>query len=448
MSVWFASRYNFWAQLDGECWLLLNGRTGAFYALSSLERDVAVAILAGGAPREGQSSEDENMAEALREGGFLVPDPERETAFLRAIRETSRANVSRIDCSVAPTYECNFRCRYCYVHFKKGRMSREGEGRVGRFLEGKMEHARELSLTWFGGEPLLCAETICRLTMHLKRASEQRGVEFRALLATNGYSLGATMTRRLLEAGVRYFHVTIDGPRDVHDRMRFLEDGGATFERVLSNVIRAVREFPDADMTLRTNVDESNVDRIDELLCLVPEDCRKRIQLNITPICGGVQAPSRELYRRINKARILGLELGYHSYGTYLQPSQSEFCGADRPDTFQIGPHGELFKCSPWDKPEVEVGALDREGDPAFLPANQRWLEAPDLHPECDSCPYLCFCGGGCRLDRLRGTFDGSCRDRFADMENLIVYRYLAARAERSAPRTVHETRDERELTA
>lgn len=441
-AAWKASRYNFWARLDDGRSLLLNGVSGALFALSPAERDEAVALLSGPAEPGTESCTASPIARALRAGGFLRDVATSEVDLLRVRRRRVRATRRRAEWTVSPTYECNFRCPYCYVRFREGRMSRETEGRVLRFLEREAEGLAEASLTWFGGEPLLCAGTVCRVSERLRTELERRGVRLRLLLATNGYLLDSDMARRLLDAGVRQFHVTIDGPAPAHDRMRCRADGGKTFERVRGNVIDIVRAFPDAEMTLRTNIDESNVHLVEEFLLGLPEESRARMKLNLTPVRGEGRMPSRGLYRQIGRLRIHALGMGFREYGVSGKPSPDDFCVAERASTFHVGPRGELFKCSPFDKPEAVVGTILEEGSSGLLPANQRWAAAPEEHPECEECPYLCFCAGGCRVERMRGTFDASCRDRFADVESLVVYRYLAARTEAATRDDDREVRE------
>ncbi|MGQ9462849.1 MAG: radical SAM protein [Candidatus Fervidibacter sp.] len=54
------------------------------------------------------------------------------------------------------TEACNLRCDYCFVATKKGykRMSRDVAKRAVDFLMKESREEREVTITFFGGEPL------------------------------------------------------------------------------------------------------------------------------------------------------------------------------------------------------------------------------------------------------------------------------------------------------
>ena len=56
---------------------------------------------------------------------------------------------------VLPTEACNFRCFYCYEDFKLARMREDVVRGLERLLEARAPSLEHLSISWFGGEPLL-----------------------------------------------------------------------------------------------------------------------------------------------------------------------------------------------------------------------------------------------------------------------------------------------------
>src|ERR1044071_7965793 len=54
-----------------------------------------------------------------------------------------------------PTEQCNFRCMYCYEDFSGGRMSPGVSEGVKRLIDRRLDGLRSLTVSWFGGEPLL-----------------------------------------------------------------------------------------------------------------------------------------------------------------------------------------------------------------------------------------------------------------------------------------------------
>lgn len=107
------------------------------------------------------------------------------------------------------------------------------------------------------------------------------------------------------------------------------------------------------------------------------------------------------------------------------------FGSADKQLNLQIGPDGGLSKCNSTGKPEARVGQLDERGMAVLDSNNETWHTAAVFGDRCAECRYLCFCGGGCRVGRLRGVQDPSCQLRFADLENMIINRSIRVRAGR-----------------
>ena len=257
--------------------------------------------------------------------------------------------------------------------------------------------------------------------------AESHGLSWLGLLSTNGLLLDVPCARRLVEAGVDHVHVTVDGPARHHDRLRVQTNGGPTFACILENVRAVLRQVPEIRLTLRMNTTEETVSDAAEVLDSIPEEARPRVQFHATDVrCNG-HVPSIEHLGQIAELTATALRLGFAYYDNVLPAAPADFCHADRPWHFQITPDGSVHRCSPAaDKPEVQVGRLGPDGIPVLDTRDAQWQAAPRVLEACRSCPYLCFCLGGCRLRRLRGEQDPSCQRRFAHLPRLISNRYLA----------------------
>jgi uncharacterized protein len=306
-------------------------------------------------------------------------------------------------------------------------MSRTVEESLLKHIEQAAPRYRNVHISWFGGEPLLCLDTVLRVSRKIGKICDRSGVNGRIFLTTNGCSLDPGTAGRLREAGVRYFHITIDGPARHHDGLRPTVRGGPTYEKIMRNLLGVLSKIGDAHITLRMNTDEGNVGSLREVLRDIPSIYRGRIQVNMTPILGATDTPEIGLFRKINQVLRWALENGFQYSDIHVSLKRRTFCFADKENNFHIGPDGTVFKCSPArDKPEVMVGSLIADGSVRLNEAYERWHGCASVDRHCIECPYLCFCGGGCRLERLRGANDLSCRDKYKDIENLIINRYIA----------------------
>jgi uncharacterized protein len=428
-----SSRFNFWASINDneEQHLLFNGISGALYELDAQERIWTRSFL--DVPDKSLNSNSLNPKEAdlrrsLIEGGFVIPDDVDEIEMLLTRNQLECIDHHILDLVIAPTYGCNFRCTYCYVDFNAKRISADVEERVVKYVERVLPQYQQVNISWFGGEPLLCLDAVLRVSRQITEiAHRYYEVRLYNFISTNGYLLNLETAHKLFEAGIRFFHITIDGLPRYHDQRRVLANGNPTYTIIKENLVNMLTNIPDAHITLRSNVDESNIDSLHEVLDEIPATFRRRIQVNITPVRNDDKTPSVKLYQKINHVTRYALEIGYLYSDIPIPINRRTFCAADKFNNFQIGWDGTLYKCSPaTNKPEVKVGHLNAQGLQELNQNYEVWHKAPLMTDHCFDCPYLCFCAGGCRLERLRGAQELSCRDEYRDIGNLIINRYMA----------------------
>jgi uncharacterized protein len=94
-------------------------------------------------------------------------------------------------------------------------------------LEKKIPRLEHLTVSWFGGEPLLALDIIEELSEAIVEWTNRHGVTYQAEMSTNGYYLSKETLQRLLKYKVNRFMVTLDGSKDVHDSRRALANPGA-----------------------------------------------------------------------------------------------------------------------------------------------------------------------------------------------------------------------------
>ncbi len=419
-----ASKFNFWATPTSDKYLIFNGISDALCELTLEEATKAKQCL----DLNGNTQTDPEIRDVLINCGFLIPSGVDEVEFLVSRSHKACLTSSVLELVISPTYECNFRCKYCYENFVPGRMLEKIEASILKFIEEQIRRHSRLEVNWFGGEPLLCLETVLRMSEQISQIANRSGVETLFLIATNGYLLNRDNAKLLLSAGVVNIHLTIDGPADCHDRLRVTTNGSATYERILRNMLSILDLSDDVNLTLRVNVDDTNIDRIPELLAIFPQTVSERVTLNITPIRSEVQPVSTALHRKINKVRQKALQSHWKYADVLIPVGRKTHCAADKHCNYQIGPDGTLYKCTPTlSKPEVCVGHISNEGKSCLHANAESWNSASVVWDHCLSCKFLCFCLGGCRIQRLRGNVDMSCRDEYADIENMITNRYIAA---------------------
>lgn len=73
---------------------------------------------------------------------------------------------------------------------------------------------------------------------------EAADVHYGATITTNGYLLDEETCAQLRDRRVESVQVCLDGPPEIHDRMRPLQNERGTFWRIVKNLRHAVDYFP------------------------------------------------------------------------------------------------------------------------------------------------------------------------------------------------------------
>lgn len=156
-----------------------------------------------------------------------------------------RKVLRRIELLVAN--ECNLNCKYCYAHggsygLKPGRMlPEEAEMYLRELLVGKYRYVE--IVTFFGGEPALCPDTIKRVCVFFE-ICVQDGT-FRKMPAFLMVSNGTLIDENMAEIIHRFkigVTVSVDGPPEINDLLRVDAAGNGSFagaSRGIENLIKA-----------------------------------------------------------------------------------------------------------------------------------------------------------------------------------------------------------------
>jgi len=409
------SRYNLLLP-DAESggWILFNTLYGSLSTWSAQEISALRAALSDPASAMVRPT----FAAALAELKYLVPE---EVDELEIVRKRKRAGVldpNRLDVTIMPTLECNFACPYCYETRQASHMSEETQNSLCRWLEREIPGHKLLHLTWFGGEPLLERRTVAAITAHAQGVAQANGVATMFNVTTNGYLLTPERARELIDLGILDYQITIDGPKECHDRMRVLRSGHGTFDRVLGNVVGLARQHRRVTITLRVNFNHLNLSAVPELLSGVPADIRPQLSLSLEPVFGSclLSATANMERERISaslaafyyEAFALGFDVT-NGAGS-VQPGKLVYCDAEREHQYLLNFNGDVFKCGVSKFASTDrVGYLDVAGEVVrdalawSCYVNGEWFE-----PTCEACVHLPLCMGGCRAARLRAKTTGT----------------------------------------
>ncbi|ADD44319.1 radical SAM/SPASM domain-containing protein [Stackebrandtia nassauensis] len=384
---------------------LHSARTGAIGVVPPDDVDAARTALK---PRTETPGPLKGIHADLLKGGFLVPKGTNEAYLVNDSYQT-RYLERGLHLIVMPTEQCNFRCVYCYESFKRGEMSPEVEASVRKLVDGQpdLDH---LTLSWFGGEPLMAREVVFRLTDYLRASCARRGATFLCHATTNGYYLDPDYVDRVVPAGLQHFQITLDGVQEEHDKRRISADGEPTFDKIWGNLRYLRKSDHEFTASIRHNYDPDNFARFDEFIEMLRAEFAgdSRFAVELSPIgkWGGANddnlnvCEGRDLVTSLFEAKRKLSAMGFRdSLAMSMMEPNGSTCYAANPRSFVIGPTAELYKCT------VELDYHDRNVVGRLLPDGTLdldwkkmalWTETDgmDEGKKCTTCYFRPSCHG------------------------------------------------------
>lgn len=396
------SRYNIWLDRGASAYVY-NGMTGGLLGISKAEYRALQEFLAD--PHGACCPEE--VVEQLARGRMLVNDEFDELRFLSRKYEASRADRTRFGLTLVTSLGCNFDCPYCFEAKHPSLMEPSVQQMVLQVLEDQLPRIKSFNVTWYGGEPLVGKKPLLALSDLFIERCARAGVDYDARIVTNGSLLSETTCKQLQDRQIKSVQVTLDGPPDVHDRMRPFSSGRGSFWSIVTK-LRAASNY--LNLGIRVNVDLGNFDRVEELLeILVRHNLAGRVSLSLGQIVGVADNPSAPSanyglrHECFTKPAFARAELRFRelavSYGfpaPALPTPIGTPCTAVRANELVVGSKGELYKC--WDSvgnPLEVIGHIKQYKDTNGR--LQKWLKYdPFSNEECRGCIALPVCMGGC----------------------------------------------------
>lgn len=328
---------------------------------------------------------------------------------------------------VSPTFSCPMGCSYCFQKSAKdcmGKLEIEDIPNIMKTIKEQMKkkNLNEATIVLFGGEPLLPESYDFNKSLMQSAKKEN----FKIRVVTSGSTVNdeyITLLKKYSDV-VADIDVTIDGPPEIHDKLRPLGKKGS-FNTIAKNIDKFLAN--DLPITAKTNVGQSNIDHLEGILRIYEEKGwtekeNFKIAFNFVRDYANVDDAGETLNNNIitkvykivknsgRKIRIDSVkELGYLAH-CFLDQNLFEgtprvnFCNPDTSTTLSISPNGDVFPCN-WmvgDK-KHSIGTLEK----GFTVEKKK----DTASTKCKDCDIFSLCGGGCMIDRHEDGYYQSCRD-------------------------------------
>ena len=351
---------------------------------------------------------------------------------------------------------CNLDCEYCFFLSKEmlypGSRFRMATDLLETYIRQLIESqpsAPEIIMAWQGGEPTMMGLDFFRLAVELQATYAKPGQPIRNTLQTNGTLLndewGEFLSQHEFLVGI-----SIDGPRELHDRYRVDKGGKPTYDRVIRGL--DILKAHGVEWNVLTTVHATNGDHGRYVYTFLRDELGadfvqfipiiERATSESLPIANsgwGDGVLGRPLYIQdgslVTQRSVTAGQYGAfmidvfeewvrHDIGTvfvqlfdttlthfYGAPGgmcvHAETCGS----LLAIEHNGDLYSCDHYVEPDYLLGNIKDTPmlDLIVLPQQVKFgLDKRDtLTKYCRDCDVRFACNGGCPKDRFIETPDG-----------------------------------------
>ncbi|GFH96217.1 putative mycofactocin radical SAM maturase MftC [Lachnospiraceae bacterium] len=378
----------------------------------------------------------EELGEALEEvlelqeaGQLFAPDVYENYVFDFKNRQTV---VKALCLHIA--HDCNLACRYCFAeegeyHGRRALMSFEVGKKALDFLVANSGSRVNLEVDFFGGEPLMNWQVVKDLVAYGRSLEEPNNKKFRFTLTTNGVLLDDEV---LAFANREMANVvcSIDGRREVHDRMRPFRKGQGSYDLIVPKFQKVAETRNQMNYYVRGTFTHYNLDFSEDVKHLADLGFR---QISVEPVVAQPQDDyairKEDLPRLLEEYDKLAREMierrkegrGFNFFhfmidleGGPCVAKRLSGCGSGT-EYLAVTPWGDFYPCHQFVGQEkfllgnVEEGITNTAVRDLFKCCN---VYAKD---KCRKCFAKFYCSGGCAANAynfsgdINGAYEIGC---------------------------------------
>lgn len=393
-----SSQYNYFLPYEGDKIIVFNGLTKQFFVISESNSHMLKEVIAE--PEEYINRNDFSiLMEKLINGGFICDDTvsEKELIARQYFEYVDKDSYLLI---ILTTYNCNFNCWYCTQSHKEEYLTDDVADRIKKHISRYLveNNIKNFVLSWFGGEPTLRDDKIIDISLFAKEFCMQHGVEFSNGITTNGSLLSDKMIENFLLCDLNRYQITIDGTREMHNKVRYNDTITDSFKVICNNITKIIDLGSDVEITLRYNYTSKNLslDIIDDLNALLPIEYRTKIEFMPRKVWQEKEEKIDE--RKLRMLYEKAIKSGY--IVNLANDMVNNICYAEKKHFNTIFQNGEVDKCSNLNIGQRR-GRLDDNGNIMWegdlSEYNSQRLPYPE---ECLECRHLPVCMGLCPVRR------------------------------------------------
>jgi uncharacterized protein len=355
-------------------------------------------------------------------------------------------------------HDCNLACKYCFAgegeyHGQRSLMSLDVGKKALDFLVANSGNRVNLEVDFFGGEPLMNWQVVKDLVAYGRSLEEPNHKKFRFTLTTNGVLLDDEVLE-FANKEMANLVLSVDGRKEIHDRMRPHRGGQGSYDEVLPKYKKAAKSRNQMDYYVRGTFTRNNLDFAEDVKHLADEGFE---QISMEPV---VARPEEDYALRMEDVPAileeydeLALEYirrkkegkGFNFFhfminleGGPCVAKRLSGCGSGT-EYLAVTPWGDLYPCHQFVGQEeflmgnVEEGILRTDIQDKFKACN---VYAKD---QCRDCFAKFYCSGGCAANAynnsgdINGAYELGCELQRKRIECAIMIKAVLADEEKES---------------
>ncbi|WP_028314761.1 anaerobic sulfatase maturase [Desulfatibacillum aliphaticivorans] len=323
------------------------------------------------------------------------------------------------------SYRCNLDCAYCF--YKRAEEVYPASKTMMDLETAQAMIEKTLALghpingfCWQGGEPTLMGLDFFRDVVRLQKKAAAPGQVVENSIQTNGILIDDKWAKFLAENRI-LTGLSLDGPREVHDKNRIDHQGRGTFSRVMQTAQTLSRHG--AEFNILTLLTPDNVDRPEELYDFFVKQGFEYLQF--IP-CVDADPETGEPAPRAVSGKALGefyvrlfdlwLQDGFGRVSIrlfediliyFLDGLRATCSWLPHCDSYLVVEHnGDVYPCDFYVYDQYRLGNIVRDDLPAVMnsPTRKKFAAAKAEWPQkCRACRYSALCQGDCTRHRING---------------------------------------------
>lgn len=417
---------------QGDKYFVLDVNTGAVHVVDELVYDILdddklkekvdiINELKGKYDEEEISEAYDEIQELVKEEVLYSPDQYEEIAHSSM---DDRDYIKAVCLNII--HGCNLRCKYCFAdegeyHGNKGVMSVETAKKAIDYVIKRSGPRKNIEIDLFGGEPTLIMDTIKEIIKYARDNEAKWNKNIRFTMTTNATLLNDEMME-FMDKEMGNIILSLDGRKEVNDRVRIKADGSGSYEDILPNIKKMIsKRTKGKTYYVRGTFTRDNVDFYEDVVSMLNEGFR---EISIEPVVleEGHPLAIREedlleifdnydkLYNEMARRKREGKdEFTFYHFNIDLQGGPCVYkrisgCGSGF-EYVAITPQGDVYPCHQFvGKEEYKLGSIFDDTYDAEL--GKKFKKAHIYNkPKCRECWARFYCSGGCQANNV--NFNG-----------------------------------------